>query len=154
MVEIGDAELFDARFPVVYNTVFDRSIFQEWVGREQPGTPAAEWPLRPAEDIRATLQRHGITHVYVDWAEILRYRLTYGYTDFVRPDRFRELQQRGILGPPIPGSPSYGDWQRLAPGERQEIERWAPELIVTVSGRKAWIASQIFPVLRDGTNDK
>src|SRR4029079_7715206 len=30
VLSVGDAEMFEARFPVVYNTVFDHSIFEEW----------------------------------------------------------------------------------------------------------------------------
>ena len=37
VLSVGDAEVFDARFPIVYNTVFDRSIFQEWTAKPNPG---------------------------------------------------------------------------------------------------------------------
>ena len=82
-----DAEMFEARFPVVYNTVFDESIFEHWCGDDRSPLPAGERPLRSAEEIRQTFAAHGITHVYVNWLEVLRYRSpgNYGYTDFASP---------------------------------------------------------------------
>lgn len=100
---VGEAQVFDAEFALVYNTVFDRSLFQEWFAEERSNVPAKDLPLRDAKDIRATLQTHGITHVFVNWAEIERYRKTYGYTEFVSRDRFRTLQEMGVLAPSITG---------------------------------------------------
>src|SRR5205085_5178337 len=63
---VGEAEIFPARFPCEYNTVFDRSLFEEWCG--EPGeVPAKDRPLRAPEAIRATFVQHGITHIYVNW---------------------------------------------------------------------------------------
>ncbi|RXL78761.1 hypothetical protein EO238_32010, partial [Citrobacter sp. AAK_AS5] len=76
---------------MTYNTVFDRSLFEEWCGVADPEVSSAKRPLRSAEEIRATLASRGITHIYVNWAEVVRYRLTYGYTDFAHPRRFEEL---------------------------------------------------------------
>ena len=39
---VGDQEVFDARFPVVYNTVFNPSIFEQSVAvAAPPGTRSA-----------------------------------------------------------------------------------------------------------------
>eukprot|EP00913_Durusdinium_trenchii_P028496 g26724.t1 len=95
---VGEAEVFDARFPLVYNTVFDRSIFEEWFGKSAEGVNSADKTLRSATNIRATLAKHKITHVFVNWAEIERYRQTYGYTEFVTRERFQALQAMGVLG--------------------------------------------------------
>ena len=98
---VGEAQVFDARFRTVYNTVFDYSIFEQLCAEETPGVPAGELPLRDTAEIRRRFREAGITHVFVNWQEIMRYRNTYGYTDFVTPARFAELQQRGILGEAI-----------------------------------------------------
>ncbi len=149
---VGEAQVFDARFPLVYNTVFDRSIFQGWFAAEKPGVPASELPLRATDEIRRTLQQAGITHVYVNWQEILRYRTTYGYTDFVTPARFAELQRRGLLGSPVvatfgDGTKAYGDFRKLSPGDQHEIESWGPELKTTINGVSVFVTSYIFRVL-------
>ena len=59
---------------------------------------------------------YGITHVAVNWQELLRYRTTYGYTDFVTPGRFRTLdtpirftETPGTLRTP---SPALGEHSR------------------------------------------
>ncbi|MBX3436236.1 MAG: phospholipid carrier-dependent glycosyltransferase [Planctomycetaceae bacterium] len=106
---VGEAEVFDARFDHVYNTVFDESIFQRWTSAAVPDVPDAEQPLRPMADIRATLAEHGITHVFVNWNEIARYRApgSYGFTDFVTPERFQTLVEGGVLRE-VPLDPRWG----------------------------------------------
>jgi hypothetical protein len=96
---VGEAEVFEARFPVVYNTVFDRSIFQEWFAVDSPGTPARELRLKPIAQIRAKLHDEGITHINVNWREIERYQSpgSYGYSEFVTPQRFDQLVADGVL---------------------------------------------------------
>ena len=97
----GEAALFHAKFPYVYNTVFDRSRFEHWFAER---TESGGFRLRPTEQIRATLRQQGITHVLVNWSEILRYREpgSYGYTDFAHPDWLAKLQSAGVLEPPLP----------------------------------------------------
>jgi hypothetical protein len=99
---VGEAEVFEAPFPLVYNTVFDKSIFQEWFAIPAPGVPDGKLRLKPAAEIRAKLHAEGITHVYVNWQEIRRYRSpgSYGYTHFVAPSRFDQLVADGVLGGP------------------------------------------------------
>lgn len=106
---VGEAQVFDARFDHVYNTVFDESIFQQWTSAAVPDVPDAEQPLRPMDEIRRTFAEHGITHVFVNWLEVARYRApgSYGYTDFVTPARFDELVAGGVLRE-IPRDPSWG----------------------------------------------
>ncbi len=104
---VGEAQVFDARFEHVYNTVFDESIFQRWTSASVPGLPDAEQPLRPMAEIRTTFAEHGITHLFVNWQEVQRYRETYGYTEFVTPERFRDLVAGGVLRE-IPFDPSWG----------------------------------------------
>lgn len=84
---VGQAAVFHARFPLLYNTVFDREIIEELArGR----TPRETWEA---------LRGSGITHVYVEWPEIARYRSpgNYGYTDFTTPEFFEGLAEAGAL---------------------------------------------------------
>ena len=101
---MGDSQVFNARFPVVYNTVFNPSIFQEWFAAPAPpGTSQRDLSLKPTAEILATLHAQGITHVYVDWDWIRRYREpgNYGFSDFVRPARFDRLVADGVLRVPV-----------------------------------------------------
>jgi len=97
---VGDAEVFDATFPLVYNTVFDDCIFEEWTSDPaDEQRPVRERRMLPDAPLRGRLQAEGITHVLVHWGEILRYRLpgSYGYTEYVQPSRFNRLVERKIL---------------------------------------------------------
>ena len=143
---VGEAELFDARFAYAYNTVFDKSLFEEWCGVPDPRTRSALRPLKPEAEIRQILKQQGITHVFVNWQEILRYRLTYGYTDFVTPKRFAELQAMGILGPDssMPGGQPF---DKLDDQSQHELRRWAPELIRDELGQPIFRTFEVFPVL-------
>ena len=87
---VGDAEPFDLRVPVLYNTCFDESIFEQLM-RD-----------RDAQQRLAVLRKHEITHVFVYWRLIDRYRElgNYGFTDYVTRDFVQqELVQTGILHP-------------------------------------------------------
>ena len=78
--------------------------------------------MKSADQIRAVLRDNRITHVFVNWSEILRYRLTYGYTAYVYPDRFQQLTNAGILQPPeILGA---GNYDSLSEQEQQEVRSW------------------------------
>lgn len=92
VLAVGDAQVFDLEMPVLYNTVFDESIFEKLV-RGPDGRL-----LAPA-DLRRRLR--GIGYLYVDWREIARYRSpgNYGFSDFVQPDVFRKLSAEGVLEP-------------------------------------------------------
>jgi hypothetical protein len=86
---VGQAAVFHLNHPVVYNTVFNRETF-EVLARGR--TPA---------EVRRELHAQGITHVYVDWFEIERYRSpgNYGFTPFVTPEVFTRLVAAGVLEP-------------------------------------------------------
>ncbi len=142
---VGEAELFDARFPYVYNTVFDKSVFEEWCGVSEFAGGSAKRPLKPAAEIRRILREQGITHVLVNWQEILRYRMTYGYSDFVTPSRFEQLQAAGILGPswPLPGGQLM---EHMRADARAEVQSWAPELSQLRDGSKVFKTFDVFPV--------
>ncbi len=102
---MGQAQAFHVTHPVVYNTVFDRDMFES-IDRD-----------RSPEAVRDELARRGITHVYVDWSEIARYRSpgNYGYTDYVTPARFARLVSAGVLSPPRPMGPAHELYTVLPP---------------------------------------
>jgi hypothetical protein len=96
---VGDAQPFDLEMPVLYSTCFDDSPFELLA----KGRTAAE--------IRSGLRKAGITHIYVDWGEIDRYRRSgYGFSAYVRPEVFERLVDEGILRPlpEIEGDPGRG----------------------------------------------
>jgi hypothetical protein len=84
---VGDAQPFDLEVPNQYNTVFDRSIFEELVRDHSP------------EEVRKALLDRGISHIYVSWPEIARYRSpgNYGITEFLQPRIFADLVAAGVL---------------------------------------------------------
>lgn len=143
---VGEAQLFHARFPYLYNTVFDHSLFEKLCA--EPGSDGPR--LKPTEQIKAEFRRLGITHIDVNWAEIMRYRdpASYGYTDFVHPDRFVEMQKMGILGPQI--LPQEYSISVLNGNLRDRLLEWAPNLILPRSfnqDEQYYISAQLFPVL-------
>ncbi len=142
---VGEAVMFDAAFPYEYNTVFDHSIFERDCSAAQPNTLAADQPLRPAKLILDTWHARGVTHIVVNWSEILRYRTTYRYTDFVHPARFQSLVDAGVLV--RDNQPQRALLESLAPEKQAEILRWAPELQQPASpGQAAVILFEIYRV--------
>ncbi len=70
---VGDAAVFNLRVPALYNTCFDDCQFE------------ALFRDRSADDRRQRLTELGISYVYIDWAELRRYRQrgNYGYSPYV-----------------------------------------------------------------------
>lgn len=87
VLSVGDAAVFDVEIPVVYATCFNR---QPWEAIARQRTP---------QEIAEELARRRIRLVYVNWAEIARYRSpgNYGFSDFVQPEQFDRLEQAGVL---------------------------------------------------------
>ncbi|WP_139228634.1 ArnT family glycosyltransferase [Planctomicrobium piriforme] len=141
---VGEAELFNARFPYAYCTVFDQNLLEQWTAEK---TAPGEWNMRSPAEIRRKLHDEGITHVFVNWNEILRYRTTYRFTDFVTPARLQQLVELSILRPlPLPESISTRPWDGVDASWQNEIERWSPDLKVTASGAPAMLQFQAFQV--------
>ena len=85
---VGEAQVFDLEVPVLYNAWVDDSLFQSMVAD------------RSSDEVKASLQTAEVTHVFVHWGEIARYRSTeYGRTDFVQPELFDRLVADGVLEP-------------------------------------------------------
>lgn len=122
---VGEAEVFDARFDLVYNTVFDDSIFEQLAGVRSGSPSEPDFPqLRAVSEIKQSLREEQITHVLVNWNEILRYRLpgSYGYTPWLQPRRFEELQKLGILRNET--RLSWRKWDDMSDQEQQVVESW------------------------------
>jgi hypothetical protein len=99
---VGDAQPFDLEVPVLYNTCFDECIFE----RLMKG--------RSRQQRRAALRDLGISHVFVQWSEIRRYRSpgNYGFTDYVTKERIRdELVRRQGLLRPVALTPDPDAWE-------------------------------------------
>ena len=91
LLAVGDAEVFDVEPPVIYNTVFDDSAFEAICQRRTP------------EQVRAELLARRVSHIYVHWSEIRRYRQpgNYGFPESIDHARFERLVAQGVLEPPL-----------------------------------------------------
>ena len=142
---VGEAQVFDARPRVIYNTVFDQPILRDWLAiRPSDDVSEREWPLRSIADVRQTFESHGVTHVLVNWQELLRYRMTYGYSDFVTPSRFKWLRENGLLDNPAMYSMGMGDYKSMDARSKSELDRWAPELKLMYEGKMVYMTWQVF----------
>ncbi len=147
VLSVGDAELFYAEFPVIYNTVFDHDLFQQWTSNSEPDDPEKFLSMKPAKEIIQKFHQEHLAYVYVNWAEILRYRLTYGFTSYVTPTRFEKLVKEKVLEQPLPNRFSYRKFDSFRKDEQEEILSWAPELLVEREGERYFVTAQIFPVV-------
>ncbi|MFO0425884.1 MAG: ArnT family glycosyltransferase [Planctomyces sp.] len=146
---VGEAAVFETRFSNVYNTVFDDDILEEWT--QHPEDIALEHRarrLRPVNEICDRFSREQITHVYVNWSEILRYRRpgSYTFNEYIQPRRFQQMVEIGILKPPrVMMVRSFRDLDEQG---RQVVQSWdGVELLMDGTGNMA--ASQLFEVSCD-----
>ena len=145
---VGEAEVFDATFPLVYNTVFDDCIFEQWTSDPQDADqPVLHRRLLSGELIRKKLSEERITHVLVHWGEILRYRLpgSYDYTAFVQPTRFSLLVAQKVLQ--APRSRLNRPLSSLSPAELTVIKSW-PGFESLIDGQENFQIVQLFEVCR------
>lgn len=91
VLAVGDAEVFDVEPRVIYNTVFDDSVFEAICQNRTP------------EELKAELLKRRISHIYVHWGEIRRYRQpgNYGFPESIDRPRFERLVAEGVLEPPL-----------------------------------------------------
>jgi hypothetical protein len=88
---VGEAQVFDLEMPILYNTCFDDCVLETLLkGRSR--------------DERARVLRdEGISHIFVSWYELSRYRQpgNYGYSDYPTPQLFYEelVAGQGLLRP-------------------------------------------------------
>ncbi len=141
---VGEAEVFDATFPLLYNTVFDDCLFEGWTSlSEDKLRSASERRMLPPEQILRQLRQRGVTHVYVNWGSVLRYRMTYGYTEYVAPERFRQLLNDGVLESSrvLLRQP----WTSLSDQERAMVESWQGYKAIVPNGADFSVA-ELYPV--------
>ena len=120
---VGEAEVFDATFPVAYNTVFDSCLFEEWTTLpEDNDRPVKERRMLPPAVIRQRLRNEAITHILINWGAVLRYRTTYGYTEYVAPSRFKQLTDDRVLG--SRKRLLQQPWEKLSDGEQAMVKSW------------------------------
>jgi 4-amino-4-deoxy-L-arabinose transferase-like glycosyltransferase len=102
---VGQAGVFPVDRPILYNTVFDRERIEQIVAGRSP------------EEIRAQLNRLGVTHVYVDWAEIARHTRPggYGFSPVVTRRLFDDLVSARVLAPPTSMGPDHLLYRVLGP---------------------------------------
>ena len=76
---VGEAQVFNLEVPIVYNTCFDDCVFEQ-----------AMTSCPPEERLQA-FQGQRISHVFISWRELDRYRGpgNYGYSDYVTRDLIR-----------------------------------------------------------------
>ena len=94
---VAEAQVFDFEVPILYNTCFDDCVLETLL-RD-----------RTREERRRVLQEQRISHIFVSWHELQRYREpgNYGYSDFPSWELFHhELVAQGLLRPvPLPIDP-------------------------------------------------
>ena len=92
---IGEAAVFDLEMPVCYHTCFDDCLLVNWMAG------------RSAAERRQELHKRQIAFVYVDWAEIERYRApgNYGFDPGFSRELLDELVAQGVLALPVKDAP-------------------------------------------------
>jgi len=130
LLTVGDAAVFDFVMPVVYATCFD----------DQP------WELltrgKSPREIHEALRREGIGCVFVNWAEIARYRSpgNYGFSDYVEPKQFHDLVRADVLQPVLMPDRSPGQAYLVKPPIESGPTSDGPDLSTVGTG---------FPPIRD-----
>ena len=148
---IGEAEVFDLRIPAFYNTVFDESLFEQWTAVESDDRHwSAERRMQSPDAVRQMFAEKGVTHVYVNWLEILRYRQdgSYGYTEYVTPQRLKQLTDTGVLSQP--SDLDHRLWEDLSDRDRDHISNWPGYRDLMTSGgvgrKKIWSPIRLYEV--------
>lgn len=148
---IGEAEVFDLQVPVSYNTVFDESLFEQWTADTSDDRLwSGDRRMRSPDEVGREFHERGVTHVYVNWLEIKRYRQpgSYGYTNYDSPGRLQELVTAGVLQPPTDLSRML--WDDLSESDQRMIENWPgfEDLIseTAMDGRRRWAPLRLYRV--------
>jgi hypothetical protein len=88
---VGEAQVFDLEMPILYNTCFDDCVLETLLRN------------RTRDERRRVLRELRISHVFVSWYELHRYREpgNYGYSDYPTRALFYEelVRQQGLLHP-------------------------------------------------------
>jgi hypothetical protein len=145
---VGEAQVFECRRDVIYNTVFNRCLFEEWFAA--PPNADGERLLRAPDEIREELARRDVTHVFVNWLEVLRYRTTYGYSEFVTPERLQQLVDDGILDRvDLPDGLVGQDVGTLQQDRQSDLKNWGKSLIIRDRSGVWFPAYELFTVRKE-----
>jgi hypothetical protein len=166
---VGEAAVFNADFPIDYSTVFDDLRLRTYISAGNPSemTSLAETTLASAAEIRSRFSDKQIKFILVNWREVLRYRLTYGYDPLATPATFQRLIDLEVLGPPIPWQEIISGTEATSPGstaaglfaglgqrpanglstsEKASLAEWGSELLQQSTAGPVFVTSQLFPV--------
>ncbi len=94
---IGEAKAYDFRMPIVYATCFNTNPGETWLKGLTP------------QQQRDNLQAAGITHVLINWSELMRYRSpgNYGFSKWPQRADVEQLLKDQVLTPyPAPLDPA------------------------------------------------
>jgi len=84
---IGEARAFDFLAPIEYSTCFDLNPGEDYLRAQT------------VEEQSANLEKNGITHIMIQWAEINRYRHpgNYGFSDWPQPADVQKLVDDAVV---------------------------------------------------------
>ncbi len=82
---VGEARTFYVDRPCYYHVVFNDSPLASVIRRSEDPTDVIAW-----------LRGRGVSHVYVDWAEVRRLGSTYGFPAELNEDKFLQLEEAGL----------------------------------------------------------
>jgi hypothetical protein len=84
---VGDAQPFDIRQPVYYNTCFDDTWLEKFVADKSP------------QETLDDLEQNRVRYIFVHWGELKRYRSpgNYGYSPIPTTELFDRLVEDGVL---------------------------------------------------------
>jgi hypothetical protein len=77
---VGEARIYYAAYPLLSNTVFDKSIVGTMVAHSST-----------TDDVLHMMKQAGVTHIYINQAELDRLSKSYGYLDNMNWDLFRRF---------------------------------------------------------------
>ena len=150
---VGEADVLLMTARPVYATVFDQSRLHRLTGSNPNGASSEDRPA-PPEEVCRRLQAADVTLVVCNWAEVLRYRTTYGTTDYDSRRTVMQLVADGVLEPVAPPSPPQqwlASWASLDDAQRREaaaigLPRLAPAAVGAEATGDLWPRVEFFRV--------
>lgn len=87
LLVVADAQVFNLEPPILYSSCFDDSPLETLIRGKDPAQQ------------RAALSDAGVSHVFVHWGELKRYREpgNYGFPPYITKELFAELESHGVL---------------------------------------------------------
>ncbi|MCL2330351.1 MAG: hypothetical protein FWC56_03515, partial [Phycisphaerae bacterium] len=95
---VGEARSFYVVPSCEYAVVFNRQPLADAIRRWMGPEPSEQQMSRDGgQQVLQWLRSRGITHVLVDWAELLRLQRTYGMDPILNPAVFAQLESAGLV---------------------------------------------------------